>query len=290
MLAVERLLVDLDDVERAAGREEQRDHADEQAHVAHAVGDERLEGGVAVRLLLPPVPDEHERADAHQLPADDELQGRLGHDQAEHRRREQGQEGEEVRVAPIAGHVVGRVDVHEQRHERDDEQHHHGRAVEQHADLDVDAAVLEPGPRLLYGCDRRELLPRRRAPRPRPRCASSLAPGRRGDSPSTATAPRPCSCLVGRCLSSVCVSAVGRGSSTWSNHWTLMTIASTKAMPTAATPISLPLPRQALAEEQDEEERRRGDERDDPGVVEHVPISPSSSRPRRGRRSTGCGR
>ena len=50
------------------------DHADEQADVADAVGDERLERGVGVRLLLPPVADEHERADADELPAGEELQ------------------------------------------------------------------------------------------------------------------------------------------------------------------------------------------------------------------------
>ena len=66
---------------------------------------------------------------------------------SEHRGGEQRQEGEEVGVPPVAGHVVGGVHVDEQRHQRDDQQHHHGRAVEQHADLDVDAAVLEPGPR-----------------------------------------------------------------------------------------------------------------------------------------------
>ena len=61
-------LVDLDDVEGAGG-EEQDDHAHEQADVADAVGEERLEGGVGVGLLLPPVADERERADADELPA-----------------------------------------------------------------------------------------------------------------------------------------------------------------------------------------------------------------------------
>ena len=38
-------------------------------------------------LLLPPVPDEHERAEAHDLPAEQQLDRVLGHDQVEHARR-----------------------------------------------------------------------------------------------------------------------------------------------------------------------------------------------------------
>ena len=61
----------------------------EQADVADAVGEERLERGVGVRLLLPPVADERERAEADQLPADDHLQRVLGQDEEQHRRGEQ---------------------------------------------------------------------------------------------------------------------------------------------------------------------------------------------------------
>ena len=43
------------------------------AHVAHPVGEEGLEGGVGVVLLLPPVADEHERAHSDQLPAHQHL-------------------------------------------------------------------------------------------------------------------------------------------------------------------------------------------------------------------------
>ena len=88
---------------RLAGGEEQDDDADQQADVADAVGEERLEGGVGVRLLLPPVADEHERAEAHQLPADEHLERVLGEHEEQHRRGEQAEEGEEVREAAVAG-------------------------------------------------------------------------------------------------------------------------------------------------------------------------------------------
>ena len=117
--------VDAEGVERAAGREEQGDHADEQADVADPVGEEGLEGGVGVGLVFPPVSDQHERADADELPAHDDLKDVVAEHHEQHRGREQAQEGEEVGVAAIAGHVVGAVDVDEKRDERDDEQHHH---------------------------------------------------------------------------------------------------------------------------------------------------------------------
>ena len=57
-----------------AGGEERDDHAEHEADVADAVGQERLEGGVGVGLLLPPVADQHERTDADELPAHQHLQ------------------------------------------------------------------------------------------------------------------------------------------------------------------------------------------------------------------------
>ena len=62
--------------------EEQDRDADEQADVADAGGEERLQGGVGVLLLLPPVPDQDERAEAHDLPAEQQLERVLGDDQA----------------------------------------------------------------------------------------------------------------------------------------------------------------------------------------------------------------
>ena len=58
--AVERHLVDLGNVERFARSEEQHHDANQQADVTGASGEERLEGGVGVVLLFPPVTDEKE--------------------------------------------------------------------------------------------------------------------------------------------------------------------------------------------------------------------------------------
>ena len=156
-----------DDVERADARralhdEERHDHAGQQADVAGAGGEERLERGVAVRLLLPPVADEHERAQADELPADEQLQRVVGDDEQQHRRGEQRERGVEVRVAAVAAHVLERVDVHEQRDQRDDEHHHHREAVDLDAGGEAHAAVLEPGDVVQHREDRRLARPRRR--------------------------------------------------------------------------------------------------------------------------------
>ncbi len=50
-----------------------------------------------------------------------------------------------MRVAAVAVHVLGRVDVHQERHQGHDQEHHHGRSVDQRSDRELDAARLEPG-------------------------------------------------------------------------------------------------------------------------------------------------
>ena len=94
--------------------------------------------------LLPPVADQHERAEADAFPADEQLQRVVGDDEQQHRRGEQAQHREVVGVADVVVHVRGRVDVHEQRDQRDDEEHHHDEAVDAGADAELDAAVLPP--------------------------------------------------------------------------------------------------------------------------------------------------
>ena len=133
------------------GPEEQDRRADEQADVADADGEERLEGGPGVGLLLPPVPDEHERAEAHDLPAEDQLDHVLGEDHHEHAGREQRDGGEEVGVAAVAADVLEREDLHEQRDEGDEEEQHHRQAVDLLADAKLDAAALPPGPLRITG-------------------------------------------------------------------------------------------------------------------------------------------
>ena len=103
---VQRHDVERTDTRGALHHEERHDHAGQQTDVARTGREEGLQRGVAVGLLLPPVTDQHERADADQFPADQELQRVVGDHEQQHRRREQRQRGVEVGEAPIAAHVL----------------------------------------------------------------------------------------------------------------------------------------------------------------------------------------
>ena len=256
---LERVLVDAVDAEGAGG-EERDDDADHQADVAGAGGEERLERRVGVRALLPPVPDERERAEPDALPADEELQRVLGDDEQQHRRGEQAQQRVVVRVADVAAQVRGRVDVHEQRDERDDEQHHHDEPVDPGADAELDGAVLPPGERVddrLH--DRLGAVPAGfGAEDARGRGAQALAVPARVFDP---------------------VDPLDRGDDRQHERRADRGDADLGA-----------LVREALPEQQDHDEGRRGDGGDDPGVLEHRRVSPSAGRLRRGRPCARCGR
>ena len=142
---VERLLVDGGHVEGVAGGKEQDDNADEQADVAHAGGQERLEGSVGVRLVLPPVTDEEEGAQTHQFPADQQTESGRGLDHPEHRSAEEVQCGEVVGVALVTAKVFDREHVDAQRDEGDREEHGDGESVDMDTKADIDAAIAEPG-------------------------------------------------------------------------------------------------------------------------------------------------
>ena len=124
---------------------QQHRRADEQPHVAGTHREERLQRGPAVGLFLPPVTDEHERAEAHDLPAEDELHHVRREHHREHAGGEQREAGEEVRVAAVAAHVLGGVDLHERADERDQQQRHDGEAVDLLADGEREPAGRPPG-------------------------------------------------------------------------------------------------------------------------------------------------
>jgi hypothetical protein len=141
-------------------------------HVTDANGEERLQRGAAVRLLLPPVPDQHERAETHDLPPEDELHGVLGEDHREHAGAEQRQAREEVGVAAITADVLDGVDLHERRDERHEEQRHDGQAVDVLPEAELRAAALPPRPAADHRLDVRAVVswrnPRGEPPTARP--------------------------------------------------------------------------------------------------------------------------
>src|SRR3712207_8109500 len=57
--------------------------------------------------------------------------------------REQAQHEVEVRVAGVAVHVAGRVDLHHRRHERDEQEHHRGEPVDADARSEEHTSELQ---------------------------------------------------------------------------------------------------------------------------------------------------
>ena len=122
-------LVDFLKAERAqAGPEQAQAH--QHADVADPVDDERLVGRVAVDFLLVPEADQQVRADADQLPEDEDHEDVARGDQAEHREAKEREIGEEPRITRVVVHVAHRVDVDQGRDERDHEEHDDAQIVD----------------------------------------------------------------------------------------------------------------------------------------------------------------
>ena len=99
------------------------------------------------------MPDQHERAEAHNLPAQDELDHVRRHDHDEHATREQRQCCKEVRVATIATDVVEAEDLHQERNERHKPEQQDRQAVNVRANAEFEARVLPPHPLADNGVD-----------------------------------------------------------------------------------------------------------------------------------------
>ena len=141
-------------VERAEIRE-QGEHAHEEGEIADAVDDERLLAGVGRERLIVIETDEQVRAEAHPFPAHEHHQVVVAQDQQQHRRHEQVQVGEVAAVPLLVGHVAGGVDVDQETHEGDDEQHHRRQPVEQEGRGDQQVARRPGVEHLLVGVVRK---------------------------------------------------------------------------------------------------------------------------------------
>jgi hypothetical protein len=131
-------------VQRAGIGSDQAD-AEDEAEVAHAVDQEGLHVGEDGGRPVEPEADQQIRHQAHGFPAEEQLQHVVAHDEHQHGEGEQRDVREEAVVALVFVHVADGVDVHHQRHEGHDAHHHRGEAVDQEADLHLQAADHHPG-------------------------------------------------------------------------------------------------------------------------------------------------
>ncbi len=121
------------------------DDADEQAEVGDAGHQERL-GGTGARLRrLPLVPDQQVRAQTHDLPADQQDEEVVGHDDGDHAEQEQDDDQRVRAVARVVLQVGRRVDLHQQADADGEQQHLSGERVEVHRQRDAEQRVaLDP--------------------------------------------------------------------------------------------------------------------------------------------------
>ena len=146
---MEPMLEQRPEVEGPGGRP-QHDDAGHEAEIAELGDPERLDRGARGRGPVVPVADQQIRAEADQLPEDEHLQKRRRQDEPEHREREQRVIGvvASERGARLVVQVSPRVDLHEQRDQRDQQQHGQAEVVHHHAHGGHRAAVSgQPRPR-----------------------------------------------------------------------------------------------------------------------------------------------
>ena len=131
-------------VVHGAGVSQQQADAQDEAEVAHAVDQESLHVGHDGRRTLVPETDQQVRDQAHGFPTEEQLQEVVGHDQHQHREREQRDVGEEAVVAFVVLHVADRVDVHHQRDEGDHAHHHRRQRIDLEAHFHLQGADRHP--------------------------------------------------------------------------------------------------------------------------------------------------
>ena len=129
--------------ERAEVAEQQED-ADQESEVANAVDDECFLAGVGGGVFLKPEADEQIGREAHAFPSDEHQQSVAGEDQHRHEEEEEVQVGEVARVAAIVVHVADGVDVDQEAHAGDDQQHDQRKLIEHKAEIDVKRAGVDP--------------------------------------------------------------------------------------------------------------------------------------------------
>lgn len=114
----------------AAGVGGEREQTDQEGDVAELGDQEGLEGGCSGLGCLPVVADEEVRADAHDLPADQEHHQVAGVDDQEHRGGEEGDEGRVGGVAGVVAEVGGGVELYAGGDDGDEDGDQNGEAVE----------------------------------------------------------------------------------------------------------------------------------------------------------------
>ena len=90
--------------------------------------------------------DEHERAQAHDFPTENQLHHVGGENHAQHASREQCQSSKEVRITAVPAQIFKRVNLHKAGNERYDYQQSQRQTIDVLADAKMESPTLPPGP------------------------------------------------------------------------------------------------------------------------------------------------
>ena len=124
---------------------EDQHQADQKAEVADPVDDERLLSGGSRGGLGEPEGNQQERAQADELPAQEEHGEVARQDQGQHRGGKQIEISEEAGEARVAVHVADGVDVDQRAHPGDDQRHQRCERIP--GDLETGANRRHPLPK-----------------------------------------------------------------------------------------------------------------------------------------------
>src|SRR5688500_15497263 len=114
----------------AAQLRDQQKNSQDKAKVADAVDDEGLVAGDGVVGILVPKADQKIGAEADALPADEQQQQVVGHDQHEHEEDKEIQIDEKTRHPFVVPHISDGIDVDEKADARDNQQHDRSQRID----------------------------------------------------------------------------------------------------------------------------------------------------------------
>ena len=134
-------LVHLQRAERAV----QQEHAEQEAGIADAIGDEGLLARGGLGRILEPEADQQVGRQPDAFPAHEQHQQRTAQHQHQHEEQEQVEVREVARVALVLVHVADRVDVNQRADAGDDQCHHRRQTVEIEGDFERAVGKLRPG-------------------------------------------------------------------------------------------------------------------------------------------------
>ena len=130
---VERLEIDKDE-----------EDGQKEPGVADAVHDKGFRRGLGSRHLVVVVADQQIGTEPDPFPADEEHHIVVAHDQQQHRDHEEIHVGEESRESLFPMHVADRIDVDQEAHSRDDEQHDARERIDEKGQIDREVAAEDP--------------------------------------------------------------------------------------------------------------------------------------------------